>query len=279
LAAVTNTTKQDDGSIIVTNNNKMTDASYDHEANKVFTAGDRQTAAGGSFEEAPSGWKVTKTNADSTTSEFYYAVQWRMTFAYTYGSVPTTTNLYFDPTVSQIAKNGTDPNTYNGEDAYARDSIKGFRIAFANSDGNGDTTADDARYVIWADQRSLSDTVTKGATETDEAFTARKTAYDAAVAESMKYIKDATSPAEPSKSAYAATVGVINADNKASLEGPTGTPATTNAHYLGTFPTGNANEKKTISLLCTAWFEGNDAAIINNTMMYPIAATLGFFIK
>lgn len=231
-------------SVSVTNNNKMTDASFDHVSGKVYQPQVRTTSEGDSFATVADTWSTT-----SGTSTFYYAVSWRMTFKYRLPSVVTDTYLYLDGSLSQIAQASGSAVTNN--DA-AQDSKAAFRLMFTQGEGAN------INYVLWAPERNMSET-------------------------KVKYIQDnadTTGDSNDGKKAdYGASFKIVHAGNKASLTEDAA--VSTGANVIGQIAktSDTPNSQVTLPVTCTAWFEGCDPSVVNLTKMYAIVASLSFFVK
>ena len=202
-------------------------------------------------------WMYSDSKINDGVSEkyWYYAVGWKMTFSYDFGSDKTNRNVYFDkesiltPTQREAAKNGA------GELSY-----KGFRIAFhdyrAGANPEDDPIAD--RSVIWA----------YGHTEGER--------------NQIHYVGDTDSNAnsEPVVSNYtdSSAVSLLCGTAPSNVVVNTATSGGTaasnaNRNYLLTL----TQSTSSVTIDCVAWFEGSDPNVINNARLDDVTATLKFF--
>lgn len=121
-------------------NIKLTDASYDITADKLYTDivkdDGTQPSVSSDYALCPDGWAVP------TASGIYYGASFNLAFTYTFRGDLTNMDLFFDLNSSVTNNQGTgsaeDPHTYNG-----------FRMAFVAAAGG--------EKFVWAPNRASTD--------------------------------------------------------------------------------------------------------------------------
>ena len=131
--------------------NLLGDASFDHTSGKLYTDNPDETTEAGVNTDNFLDLGLSSSGNWEVADNVYYAVQWTMTFTYTYGANPSAVGLFFD--VAHSSATGSTAGT----DA-------AFRIAFV--------TSDDA--IVWAPKQAQLSTIQKYVSGEDE-----MTSYDA----------------------------------------------------------------------------------------------------
>ena len=217
----------------------LCDASYKHTSTASVY---KANASANAFQTvASSGWKVTSGGKDT-----YYAVSWTLEFTYTFGGDATNVNLYYD--LDQASLTGTQVTAGNGVNA-SKETWKGFRIAFISG----------ARTLVWAGGHTSSEA--SGLKYQAGTAVANATTYTSPNATNGDLVTGFGASGD-----YAAAVHASSEDDPA---------AATRADYIGTFTTAN----NTLSVQCIAWYEGNDANVVNGARMDTVAAVMAFYTR
>ena len=246
VAAGAGTKVANSGAAITLNDNvTLTHGSYNHTNSTAFYPNDTGTVFTGVAKPAAStdynNWALPGTN-----NQVFFAVSWSITFTYTFSSNTSPVYLYFDGTAGNAAtsKMTDHEQTVAGKSGTTLESYKGFRVAMKATN-----------TVIWAPEQA--DTA------------------------SLKYQSTASATANYSANGtYVATGSLISSTGyAANLTDAIGNTPTQRADYLGTFATPASGSTSTVTVECVAWFEGNDANIVNDANLHNVSATLGFYTR
>lgn len=242
-----------DNTVAVKANAKMTHASYDHVTQKLFTVSS-ENANG--YREVTDNWV-----ARSSSPEVYWAVSWQMTFSYDFGE-ETKANLFLDTTASVVRLSAT-------ADSAAKETIKGFRIAFvglaAGASGSATTTGSTTVTRIWANQQASASCKYFDNTTVAAAISAGT--YNAGT-----YMAEGTGG-----TAYAS--GIVNgSDNKVARPAEGTTTTIGGENYLGQFLKNGSTQQK-LDFVCVAWFEGLDVNVMTGARMDSLIASMKFYTR
>ena len=236
--------------------NYLCDASYDVVHDKLYSAVLDDNGYVKSFSE------ITTKASDSSTEisydtgrktnegshEIFYAVNWTYTFTYKTTN-PNGSALLFDLNSS-----------FGGT---SKKVSKGFRIAFRNATGSV--------YRVW------SNTADNKTQYVDSAVTATTSVKDSSTVWSANY-KEYTSPS---------VIQTVSDSTSRVADNTNASSVTSLPQYLGTFTTASTSREKTtaavdtITLKCTAWYEGSDSAVVTENIEAgeSLSADMKFYVR
>lgn len=236
--------------------NYLCDASYDVAHDKLYSAVLDDNGYVKSFSEI-----TTKVSGSSTeisydtgrktnvgSHEIFYAVNWTYTFTYKTTN-PNGSALLFDLNSS-----------FGGTSTKVS---KGFRIAFRNATGSV--------YRVW------SNTDDKKTQYVDSAVTATTSVKGSSTVWSANY-KEYTSPS---------VIQTVSESASRVADNTNASSVTSLPQYLGTFTTASTsgeettNAVDTITLKCTAWYEGSDSAVVTENIEAgeSLSAIMKFYVR
>lgn len=261
------------GSVKMADKTSLTDASYDPDSSKLYTkilgedennstvvAGfeDLGTATvtntegvGGALKSNPAWSYVNGSGNDQTT--VYYGVSWTWNFTYVFKSDANDMGLFFnikDSTIGFSKDDDTNKKNRNGTkyDPTTNAEVgKGFRLA---RQAEQDTdNKNENQTIVWAPQGGKNSRVTgTKATETAAAF----------------------------GTGIFHTVGETNASTATDLASDYKTKNSNNGYcFLGRL----TSTAQTISVKCTAWFEGTDDNVVNDALNQVVTTTQRFYVR
>ena len=232
---------------IVTVNGKLSDASFDHtdsnkyiyEPNQGQTIGKKVALASATDDDNATTGLVRGSIPDDPntagvdeSATVYTAITWKVTFSLDFGAVQTNNiGLFLDLANSTFTASGSDPASS------ARDTSKGFRMAFIPTSDNGAVAAN-GEVRVFADLQTAAN---------------------------CTYVTNGTvGSAIPAGTAYAAPALIDSSDNTAIGSTYTQTQANSMPNYLGKFVFASSTVVK-LSYTVVCWFEGTDENIVNGT--------------
>ena len=227
--------------------NLLTPGSFDYASGLAFVK------SGSNFIEKTEGatgtgdW-LAKTKGTNQANNVFYAVSWTVAFKYTFPADTSAVNLYFniDSSNGSVADATGETKTHMTK--------KGFRLAMV---GSTPATGEGATYNrVWAPLADSADAPN----------------YIQDDSENDGKGKKATYPASPST----AETKILITGNAAK---PADGTATTNnlAHCIGQFNATAANATSTLTYKFVAWFEGEDANVVDDASLDSISASLKFY--
>ena len=240
------TINQSTGAVEILNGKSLLDASFDERSGQEHLYTDVVNDAGVLQSYRDLGTKDAHTNWQDATTQNYYGVTFQLDFEYKFSSDHRSLDLIFDT-------NSTCTVTNESNDYWH--TYKGFRLAFI---------APSQRFV-WAPKRTAADKVSDAQNAADMTFervtgatTADHKAYDA-----ENYVGDITFGTS------GAALAADDADHS-SL-----------ATYLGTLTYDSSETPTTnkMTVICVAWYEGTDPAVINQSTMDAVSTILNFYVR
>ena len=257
------------GSVKMADKTSLTDASYDPDSSKLYTKilGDDNTHTntivtgyedlGIATEQGDAGavksnhkWFYENGSGNDKTT-VYYGVSWTWKFTYVFKSDANDMGLFFnikDSTIGITNKDSDeDKKNRNGTEYASTNEVgKGFRLArqaqaVENTDNENQT-------IVWAPKGGEDSRVT-GTEATDIAE------FDTGIFH---------------------TVGETNASTATDLATDYKTKNSNNGYcFLGRL----TSKAATISVKCTAWFEGTDPNVVNEALNQVVTTTQRFYVR
>ena len=256
------------GSVKMADKTSLTDASYDPKDSKLYTKilGENEnnetvvtgyedlgiaTETGGvGGTQSNHKWSYVNGSAPNQTT-VYYGVSWTWKFTYVFKSDANDMGLFFnikDSTIGITNKDSDeDKKNRNGTEYASTNEVgKGFRLArqaqaVENTDNENQT-------IVWAPKGGEDSRVT-GTKATDTA------AFDTGIFH---------------------TVGETNASTATDLATDYKTKNSNNGYcFLGRL----TSKAATISVKCTAWFEGTDDNVVNEALNQVVTTTQRFYVR
>ena len=237
---------------------ELTHGSFDHNTGHVFngtnsgTYTDKATiskSGGTAGSGAPTNLQAGSYKEGTNTHVVWHVVTWHMTFIYelsVQASTADKTNLYFDLEHSDIPAASVETYANSGE---SLETKKGFRIAFYP-----DTTVRDGENSqqthVWA---------------------------GAQIVDGAKYVD--YNSGTPASTAYSGNT-LWGTNTSADADDGDADGLTSANNCLGQFVSFTTVEGKTTSKIgftCVAWFEGEDANVVNASKMQSLSVSLAFF--
>ena len=225
-------------------------------------------------------WKAGSKTVNSTSTNIWYGVAWKMTFSIDSEVTGVTNTLHFDPASSTFTDSSTGTGTKTAQ---------GLRIAFMTTSNYlvaaGDNVATHvnaaaARYeytkktdlsseTYAADTWFATNTTAKALNE-DE-FNSYKNIDGANYGNSLYKgtKKDGTETSYDSSK-------IVNVNSISTMTYPSdgATNLKTNASY---YYLGDITATTSLEVIAVAWFEGTDPAVVSTSTMSNVAASLKFF--
>ena len=262
----------DGNSVKMADKTSLTDASYDPESNKLYTKilgedeNNKTIVTGyedlgpatvtdtegvdGAVKSNPDWFYVNGSNNDKTT--VYYGVSWTWNFTYVFKSDANDMGLFFnikDSTIG-IKNKDSDNNKKNRNGTEYINSTyevgKGFRLA---RQAEQDTdNKNENQTIVWAPKGGEDSHVTGTATANTRAF-------DAGIFHTVEETN-------------ASTAADLATDYK-----------TNNSHNGYCFLGRLTSKAATISVKCTAWFEGTDHNVVNDALNQVVTTTQRFYVR
>ena len=258
------------GSVKMADKTSLTDASYNTTSSTLYTKilGDDNThtntivtgyedlgtatvtdteGVGGALKSNPAWSYVNGSGNDQTT--VYYGVSWTWNFTYVFKSDANDMGLFFnikDSTIGITNKDSDeDKKNRNGTEYASTNEVgKGFRLA---RQAEQDTdNKNENQTIVWAPQGGKNSRVTGTAI-------ANKEAFDTCIFHTVKEIG-------------ASTATDLDTDYNANNNGYC---------FLGRLTSTVA----TISVKCTAWFEGTDDNVVNEALNQVVTTTQRFYVR
>jgi hypothetical protein len=252
-----------------TTTNYLRDASYDAKNKVLYRANvaDDKNAATDTKNPVPtsyavvsnyySGTSVSVTSGDTTTShKVYYAVSWTYTLSYNNPNANGSA-LFFDPVNSKLTNTGTGTDT-NIENGF-RIAMNGYKPGYSTEASATQATVKDNGYIVWS-----NDSVTTYVSQDKTASTPTTT--------------DASSSVVGNYDNYSSTVNFFQNSVSGYSTHDDGLTSVTNLpDYIGTFKAST----DTITITCTAWYEGSDNAVLTSkaTQAEAISASMRFYVR
>ena len=258
------------GSVKMADKTSLTDASYDPDYSKLYTKilGDDNTHTntivtgyeelGIATEQGDAGavksnhkWFYENGSGNDKTT-VYYGVSWTWNFTYVFKSDANDMGLFFnikDSTIGIVNKDGdTNKKNRNGTE-YKNSAFKvgtGFRLA--RQAENDTDNKNENQTIVWAPQGGKNSRVIgTEATATHE--------FDTGIFH---------------------TVGETNASTATDLATDYKTKNSNNGYcFLGRL----TSKAATISVKCTAWFEGTDPNVVNEALNQVVTTTQRFYVR
>ena len=261
------------GSVKMADKTSLTDASYNTTSSQLYTKilGDDNThtntivtgyedlgtatvtdteGVGGALKSNPAWSYVNGSGNDQTT--VYYGVSWTWNFTYVFKSDANDMGLFFNIKDSTIGfSKDDDPNKKNRNgtkyDPTTNAEVgKGFRLA--RQAENDTDNKNENQTIVWAPQGGKNSRVTgTEATDIDE--------FDTGIFH---------------------TVGETNASTATDLATDYKTKNSNNGYcFLGRL----TSKAATISVKCTAWFEGTDPNVVNDALNQVVTTTQRFYVR
>ncbi|MBR1846212.1 MAG: hypothetical protein IJ787_00670 [Bacilli bacterium] len=248
----------------------LADASYDHTSDHLYTDIEGSTnfedlGVWASSTTPATNWDYGEVGTESPI-HYYYAATWTMTFKYTFVAEKTNINLFFN--VRQATAQIT-----AGTNTSVTDTAQGFRLAFVT--GSAGSPANGVVWAPFATQGTWNDDGDDGTTP---------------VVDKIRYVHAATAtpPATP-YGAYTHDTANEQGDllDSSDINGSrynhaaTATPATTATNYIGTFAKPADPGLVSLTVRCTAWFEGTDPLITTRaeTDLQAVKIKLPFYVR
>ena len=256
----------DGNSVKMADKTSLTDASYDPESSKLYTKilgedENNKTVVTG-YEDLGSATETggvggTQSNhkwsyvngSDPNQTTVYYGVSWTWKFTYVFKSDANDMGLFFnikDSTIGITNKDSDeDKKNRNGTEYASTNEVgKGFRLARqAEKDTNN---KNEHQTIVWAPQGGENSHVTGTAI-------ANKEAFDTGIFHTVKEIG-------------ASTATDLDTDYNANNNGYC---------FLGRLTSTVA----TISVKCTAWFDGTDHNVVNDALNQVVTTTQRFYVR
>lgn len=230
--------------------NKLTDGSFDHVGEMIYTPNAAVTSASGTALSA-----ATASNMERATlgdgGKVYTAMTFDVAFKVKFASQANNVALFLN--VHDCAFTAvSDPAS--GQASSSNDSSKGFRMAFIGTTSDANSTVTKRVYAPL--QASANCTYVNSTYATTLSGTAGT--YTApALIDSAYHTSEHT----------ASTLPEDNASNQSAVEA--------RADYLGTFAFAE-NTEKTLSYKVVVWFEGTDSNVVNDTVLKAVTSVLNF---
>ena len=260
------------GSVKMADKTSLTDASYDPKDSKLYTkilgedennstvvAGfeDLGTATvadtegvGGALKSNPAWSYVNGSGNDQTT--VYYGVSWTWNFTYVFKSDANDMGLFFNIKDSTIGFSKDDDNNKKNRNGTKYDPTtnaevgKGFRLA--RQAENDTDNKNENQTIVWAPQGGKDLHVTGTAQNNTDAFGA----------------------------GIFHKVGETGASTATDLATDYKTKNSNNGYcFLGRL----TSKAATISVKCTAWFEGTDDNVVNEALNQVVTTTQRFYVR
>ena len=258
------------GSVKMADKTSLTDASYDPDSSKLYTKilGDDNTHTntivtgyeelGIATEQGDAGavksnhkWFYENGSGNDKTT-VYYGVSWTWNFTYVFKSDANDMGLFFnikDSTIGITNKDSDgDKKNRNGTE-YINSAFavgKGFRLA--RQAENDTDNKNENQTIVWAPQGGKNSRV-RGTGATDIAE------FDTGIFH---------------------TVGETNASTATDLATDYKTKNSNNGYcFLGRL----TSKAATISVKCTAWFEGTDPNVVNEALNQVVTTTQRFYVR
>ena len=257
------------GSVKMADKTSLTDASYNTTSSKLYTKilGDDNThtntivtgyedlgtatvtdteGVGGALKSNPAWSYVNGSGNDQTT--VYYGVSWTWNFTYVFKSDANDMGLFFNIKDSTIGITNKDKKNRNGTE-YINSAFevgKGFRLA--RQAENDTDNKNENQTIVWAPQGGKNSRVI-GTEPTDIHE------FDTGIFH---------------------TVGETNASTATDLATDYKTKNSNNGYcFLGRL----TSKAATISVKCTAWFEGTDDNVVNEALNQVVTTTQRFYVR
>ena len=256
------------GSVKMADKTSLTDASYDPDSSKLYTkilgedknnstvvAGFKDLGAatvtntegvGGAVKSNPDWFYVNGSGNDQTT--VYYGVSWTWNFTYGFKSDANDMGLFFnikDSTIGIVDKDGdTNKKNRNGTEYQNTNTEvgKGFRLARQAKENTGN----EHQTIVWAPEGGKDLHVTGTAQNNTNAFGA----------------------------------GIFHKVGETGASIATDLAKDYNANNNGYCFLGRLTSKAaTISVKCTAWFEGTDPNVVNDALNQVVTTTQRFYVR
>lgn len=227
-------------------NNYLTDGSYGLTNNTKAYRLDKSTGEGFIEYDTTEKWKILTTTG-SPAENYYVAVRFKLTFEYTFSGDNRDMNLYFDAKSSTLTGDGA---------AGAKDSRYGFRVALESA-SNG---------FVWSNDNAKADTEK----------------YNTGSASKVFYVNGTASTATAE---FAANKVIHELDNtfgdaKDCKDADSDSQANYAGELLGVISKGAGEATTgTLDVNVTAWFEGTDPNVVNETELAKMAAQMSFFVR
>ena len=259
----------DGNSVKMADKTSLTDASYDPESSKLYTKilgedENNKTVVTG-YEDLGSATETggvggTQSNhkwsyvngSDPNQTTVYYGVSWTWKFTYVFKSDANDMGLFFnikDSTIGITNKDSDEDRKNRNGTEYKNSGYqvgKGFRLA---RQAEQDTdNKNENQTIVWAPQGGENSHVTGTAI-------ANKEAFDTGIFH---------------------TVGETNASTATDLATDYKTKNSNNGYcFLGRL----TSKAATISVKCTAWFEGTDDNVVNEALNQVVTTTQRFYVR
>ena len=237
--------------IVLGTNVNLTHGSYDHVNDIAYYPNDIASACTAVARPTASAdynnWALP-----GTEDKVFFAVSWTINFKFEWGTSSNDVYLYFDGTVGTGATSTFTPKTLADGTPTSSNlaTYHGFRLAMI---GTG--------KVIWAPG---TDVVADEVYQTGTAIDSQGIYASSGTA---------TTP-----NTYVSTGSIIDKTGlDADKSSPT--PSTARADYLATFSRSGSEATTEVSVVCVAWFEGNDDNVVDEAELDKVTATLGFYTR
>ncbi len=238
---------------VATDDAILTHGSYDHTSDSIWKPNDAlDTFTQAARPTSGTGYQWTVDGTSTAAGNIYYAVSWTINFNYTFSADTRNVYLFFD---GSVGSGSSSTFTYTKADGTAvatgndvLNTYKGFRLAMVGT-----------KKVIWAPGTS---------TVADEQYQSGST--------------KSSVTAYGTHNTYVSTGSLIDAAGYANAKSGTLNTPTERADYLGTFQYSNANSTTkvcTLTVVCVAWYEGNDSNVVDTAELDKVSAALGFYTR
>lgn len=206
-------------------------------------------------------WKISNTA--------YHAVNWKITFTYTWGADHTTLNVFFDAKDIMASVGSKMVGTNQDETAYTAQTAKGFRIAMIGATGTYKNT------VVFAGLQNAADLACVTSSSTTKGY-ADSTAT--ALTGFTWFAADKYGAAGEAGTAYS-NVGQENGGLARAVDGDAS--QRTRKDFLGQLVYADA-ATSTLDVICVAWYEGTSPNVVDKInedvqKLQQVASTLKFY--